>query len=255
MSSHIVTWALTLTLLFACSAVWGCTQPELTVYESEGYAGDYVEIARRFDSRSNVPDISAYGMKNYRLYHCQEGVWLAYPQVNYTGFPYIWDEDTCSGAGSSSSWLSAHIVGDPLNFTRSTLNTFPAYHYQDGQETYYAESPRFASPITSLILMGSSSVELFTGAGHTGLSICIRPHMGQIFDYSELVNPNNPQRSRGTFVMDLVRTLGLPAGSINSFTFGCRNLGLGSKDLIPPPLDSAARMASAKDFLGQRRRQ
>ena len=51
--------------LAGTGGIWGCSQPELIVYESEGYTntGAYVEMARRFDSRLDVPVYSAYGVR------------------------------------------------------------------------------------------------------------------------------------------------------------------------------------------------
>jgi len=51
-----------------------CTQPELNLYQSTGYSEDYIEKAKTFNTRENIPDLEATGLDNARLHHCESGV-------------------------------------------------------------------------------------------------------------------------------------------------------------------------------------
>lgn len=154
---------------------------------------------------------------------------MGYEHEDYSGhssFLYS-DKDDSDSDHCKSHNLAGHkirsvkIVGSPLDYTANAVILYASKWHEGKDTTYFQDAKDISEPYNSLIIVGNGKVELFTEAEFGGLSICVPPNLGHIYDWNtfQKVNENSNGKYLFTHLSELDYTFG--TNQFRSFRHGC----------------------------------
>jgi hypothetical protein len=196
-----------LVILGSWSQGQGQTIPSFALYNS-----DQMDNATfSFQSSIDRPDLEAtwqYFDNTTKRSLCARGLWIFYFGVEnyelggpFNPSPTVYDH--CEDRlwfHESYYFGSARLAGIE---GESRMNLYSGVNLTASAETYYANTSSISGNFSSLVLVGNSSVQLYTEPSYAGSSYCIERASGK---YTELRN---------------LAYMGIQPGDVRSIKFGC----------------------------------
>lgn len=158
---------------------------------------------------------------------------MGYFNENYTGMTYLLSSygdydglNTCRYENTGRKFRSVKIVGASASYTKSAVHTFALeFGRVIGDDQVYLNDTQNlpGGTFTSLVITGNEEVELFTSSYFSGLSVCVRPNNGLIYNWSGFQEKNELTNGTELYteLSDLEDIFG--TNQFNSFAFGCKN--------------------------------